>query len=89
MKVVWTDYMKYRASLRGFDLSKLEHIMLSSEERYIDTVTHRRIVIGCYGKTLVLMPFEQEGDKAIAVTVHVTTRKQINFRLKTGRFSYE
>jgi hypothetical protein len=25
--IVWTDYMKYRAELMGFELSKLENIL--------------------------------------------------------------
>jgi len=35
--IVWTDYMKYRANLRGFDLAKIEDILRYSTERYFDT----------------------------------------------------
>lgn len=27
IEIIWTDYMKYRARLRGFDLAKIEHIV--------------------------------------------------------------
>ena len=37
--IVWTDYMRYRAKLRGFDLEKLEQIVTHSTERYYDTET--------------------------------------------------
>jgi len=39
--IVWTDYMKYRAGLRGFELSKIENILRHSGERYFDTTTQR------------------------------------------------
>lgn len=39
IQLAWTDYMKYRARLRGFDLAKIEHIVRYSGERYVDTVT--------------------------------------------------
>jgi len=35
---------------------------------------------------LVVIPYEQEGENFTPVTIHATTRQQINFRLKTGRF---
>ena len=56
MDVVWTDYLKYRAELRGFDLAGIEEILKSSKEHYIDTATDRRIAVGQCGKTLVLVP---------------------------------
>jgi hypothetical protein len=41
--IVWTDYMKYRVRLRGFDLAAAEPIVRHSAERYLDTVTGRRV----------------------------------------------
>jgi hypothetical protein len=32
---IFTDYLKYRAELRGFDLGLIEHIVRYSPERYI------------------------------------------------------
>jgi hypothetical protein len=37
--IEWTEYLKYRAAIRGFDLEKLEHIIRHSSERYFDTET--------------------------------------------------
>lgn len=31
--IVWTDYMKYRLSLRGYDLATVEKILRYSTER--------------------------------------------------------
>lgn len=87
--VVWTDYMRYRAKLRRFDLEKLEQIVNYSTERYYDTETGRTVVIGRYGHGLVILPYETDEDEVIPITVHSTTRQQINFRLKTGRFVSE
>ncbi len=81
--------MRYRAKLRRFDLEKLEQIVTHSTERYLDTETGRAVVIGRYGKKLVILPYETAEDVITPITVHTTTRQQINFRLKTGRFTYE
>ena len=86
MRVVWTDYLKYKASLRGFDLFRIEHIIIHSSERYHDEVTGRRIAVGRYGGKLVLVPYELDEDIITPVTIHITTRQQINVRIKTGRF---
>ncbi|MCD5412460.1 MAG: hypothetical protein LRZ90_06465 [Thermodesulfovibrionales bacterium] len=89
MEVVWTEYMKYRAKLRSFDLDKIKHIMRYSTERYYDIATQRLIVVGRHNEMLVLVPYEREGNKITPITVHATTRQQINFRLKMGRFRNE
>ena len=88
VSIVWTTYLKYRAKLRGFELDKIDHILRHSTERYFDTVTQRMIVIGRHDNSLVLIPYETKGDEVIPVTIHTTTRQQINFRLKAGRFRH-
>ena len=84
--VIWTDYLKHRARLRGFDLTTIEQIVRFSEERYFDTTTQRRVAIGRHGSLLVLVAYEQEGEALTPITRHATTRQQITFRLRTGRF---
>jgi len=85
----WTDYLKYRATLRGFDLTKLEDIIRHSSERYFDTETGRHIVVGRHDQQLVIIPCEIREEAIIPVTVHAITRQQIRFRLNTGRFINE
>lgn len=87
--IVWTDYLKYRAGLRRFDLVIVEKVLRFSEERYFDTVTGRQVVIGRHGGLLIMIPYEQIGDDIIPITIHATTRQQVNFRLKSGRFQNE
>jgi hypothetical protein len=87
--IVWSDYVKYRAELRGFELSKIEKILRYGTERYSDTATRRLIVVGKHDDRLVIIPYEEHGNELAPVTIHVTTRQQIKFRLKTGRFIYE
>jgi hypothetical protein len=87
--IIWTEYLQYRAELRGFDLTKLEHIIRHSDERYFDTETRLTVVIGRHGRQLVLMPCEVTGDDIKPVNVHAITRQQIRFRLRTGRFTHE
>ncbi len=89
MDVVWTEYLKHRAVLRGFDLDRIEQIVKSSSERYMDTATDRRIAVGRCGKTVVLIPYEASGDRVTPITVHTITRRQIALRVKVGRFVHE
>lgn len=87
--IVWTDYVRYRAGLRGFDLAAVEHIVRHSSERYVDTATGRFVAVGRHGKSLVMVPYEQEAGTLIPVTIHITSRQQVNFRRKSGRFRHE
>jgi len=87
--IIWTGYIKYRADLRGFELTKIENILRYSRERYFDTITRRRIAVGRHNDRLVMVPYEEKGNAIIPITIHATTRQQINFRLKTGRFVNE
>jgi RNA:NAD 2'-phosphotransferase (TPT1/KptA family) len=84
--VIWTEYFKHRARLRGFDLAIIEQIVRFSEERYFDTATRRMVAVGRHGSRLVMIAYEQEGETMTPVTIHATTRQQITFRLRTGRF---
>jgi len=81
--------MKYKLKLRGFNPTNIESIVRTSTERYFDTVTGRRVVIGRHENKLVIIPYEMDENSITPVTIHVTTRQQINFRIKTGRFTYE
>ena len=87
--IQWTEYMMYRVRLRGFDLAKVEQIMRYSSERYLDTATNRLVVVGRHGERLVMIPYEREGNTVRPVTIHVTTRQQLKFRVKSGRFRNE
>ena len=89
IRIVWTDYIIYRANLRGYDLEKIEKIIRYSDERYFDAATNRLIVIGRHNGRIVMIPYERNEDTVTPITIHVITRKQINYRLKSGRFVYE
>ena len=88
MTIIWTDYLKYRVALRGFDLETLEAIVRTSSERYHDAETGRTVVVGRHDKRLVLIPYDVHGGIVTPVTVHAITRQQIRFRLRTGRFGH-
>lgn len=87
--IVWTEYMLYRLSLRGYDHATIENILRYSSERYLDTVTQRLVAIGRQEKLLVMIPYEQKDDTVTPVTIHATSRQQINSRLKSGRLKNE
>lgn len=89
VEIVWTDYLEYRARLRGFDLAKIKQIVRYSSERYVDTVTGRLIAVGRIDDTLVMIPCDLARASITPVTIHATTRQQINFRIKTRRFVHE
>jgi hypothetical protein len=88
-RIVWTDYLVYRATLRGYDLEKIEKILRYSDERYYDVATNRLIVIGKHNDLIVMIPYERNEETLTPITIHVITRKQVNYRLKSGRFVYE
>jgi len=89
VKILWTEYMQYRLSLRGYARAVVEHILRYSSERYVDTVTGRKVTIGRHEKLLVMIPYERRGDTLTPVTIHATSRQQINSRLKSGRLKNE
>lgn len=84
-RIIWSDYFRYKATLRGFNLAIIEEIVRYSGERYYDTLTGRMIVIGRYDNRLVMIPYEQIEHQITPITIHVTTRQQIRFRLMNGR----
>ena len=87
--IFWTEYMKFRLDWRGYDLATVEQILRYSSERYVDTVTGRVVVIGRHEKLIVMIPYELKGDTIMPVTIHATSRQQINSRIKSGRFKNE
>ena len=87
--IAWTDYLRYRAELRGFDLAHIEEIVRYSNERYMDNATGRLVAVGKHMQQLVMVPYETEEDVIRPVTVHATTRTQIEARIKSGRFAHE
>lgn len=89
IQVLWTDYVRYRARLRGFELAQIEHIVRHSAERYRDAATGRMVAVGRHGRILVIVPYEATQDTITPITIHAITRQQISFRLKTGRFVHE
>ncbi|MCI0698718.1 hypothetical protein L0337_42805 [candidate division KSB1 bacterium] len=72
--------------MREFDLAKIENIVKASPERYSDTATGRRVAVGRRDNKLVMVPYEADENLITPVTVHVTTREQINLRVGTGKF---
>lgn len=84
-----TEYLAYRAELRQFDLAVIERIVRYAQERYFDTETGRRIVIGEHNQHLVMIAYEENNASITPITIHATSRQQVKFRIKTGRFSYE
>ena len=48
------------------------------------------VIITKGGQPVVrLVVYEKTENAVTPITIHATTRQQINFRLKTGRFIYE
>ena len=90
IEISWTDYFRYRVKLRGFNLSNVEEIIKYSTERYYDTATERLVVVGKDANVLVMIPHEiDKKDIITPITIHATTRQQINYRVKSGRFDNE
>ena len=88
-RIVWSEYVRYRLRLRGFDLATVEQIVRYSAERYVDTGTGRLVAVGWHGDRLILVPYERTENTLTPVTVHVTSRQQVNIRVRSGRFTNE
>ncbi|WP_174483413.1 hypothetical protein [methanotrophic endosymbiont of Bathymodiolus puteoserpentis (Logatchev)] len=90
IEISWTEYFRYRVKLRGFNLSNVEEIIKYSTERYYDTATERLVIVGKDANILVMIPHEiHKKDIITPITIHATTRQQINYRVKSGRFENE
>ncbi len=89
LTIIWSAYLQYRVVQRRYDLAKIEEIVRYSDERYFDTVTRRAVVVGKHDEQLVAIPIEREDNSIIPVTIHATTRQQIRFRPRSGRFIHE
>jgi hypothetical protein len=85
-RIVWTEYLQYRARTRDYDLKIIEDIVQHATERYYDTGTLRMVAVGKHDKRLVLVPYDSDEDSITPITVHATSRPQIKLRIKTGRF---
>lgn len=81
--------MRHRATLRSFDLARIEQLVRFATERYFDTATGRSVVVGKHGNMLVVIPYDADEETITPVTIHVTTRQQLAMRLKAGRFVNE
>jgi hypothetical protein len=56
MKYIFTEYLKYRAEIRGYDLGRIEDILKFSTKWYFDAITNRVIAIGKHDNRLVMVP---------------------------------
>ena len=81
-----TDYFSFRIKLRKYNIENVIELLKHSTEKYFDTETNRNIIVGKHKNKLVLIPYEEDGDNVIPITIHATSRQQIKFRLTTGRF---
>jgi hypothetical protein len=86
-RVVLSDYLQYRAAQRSFDLNRVVEILRFESERYLDMDSGRRVVVGRQKAELLLIPYDEDEVTIRPVTVHAITRKQIRFRVNTGRFA--
>ena len=84
--MVFTAYLRYRAGTRGFELEKIEESLRYGAERYLDSETGRMVVIAKHHERLVVIPYEESDSTITPITVHGASRRQITFRLDTGRY---
>lgn len=80
MRIVWTAYMKYKSKLRGFNLLQIEDVINSSSERYLDTITGRRVIVGKYESKLILIPYEMDENSVINCPHHDASTNQFSYK---------
>ena len=81
--------MRYRVRTRGFELARIEEVVRYSMERYVDEETGSLIAVGKHGPHLMMVAYEASPGLLTPVTVHMTERRQIESRLRSGRFRHE
>ncbi len=84
--ILWTAYLEYRCQTRNFRLEAIENIIHSPERLYYDVETARIVAVGKHDNKLVLIPYEETETGITPVTIHATSRRQINLRVRSGRF---
>jgi len=68
-----------------------EQIFLNSTERYFDTETQRdvavhRVRLGRRRRAQMMLAYEEYAEHVEFVTIHKINRREINFRIQTGRW---
>jgi hypothetical protein len=68
-----------------------EHIYLNASERYFDTETERdiavhRVRIGRRRMAQMMLAYEEYAEHVEFVTIHKINRRDINFKIQTGRW---
>ncbi len=69
LEIILAEYLKYRAKLRGYEISVLEEIIRYSTERYIDSSTGRNVVVGRHDSRLVMIPYECDENREICAWI--------------------
>ena len=90
-EIHYTDYFRYRMQFRRIPDGVPEQIFLHAIERYFDTETQRNIAVhqirlGRGRRAQIMLAYEEYDDYVEFVTIHKIKRREINFRIRTGRW---
>ncbi|MBC8458636.1 MAG: hypothetical protein H8D67_11640 [Deltaproteobacteria bacterium] len=90
-EIHYTDYFRYRMQFRHISAGVPEEIYLNATERYFDTETLRDIAVhqvrlGRRRRAQMMLAYEEYAEHVEFVTIHKINRREINFRIQTGRW---
>lgn len=90
-EIRYTDYFKDRLRLRSIPADIPEKVLRNPQERYQDQRTGREIAVKKVKITrtqarLFMIAYEEYSDHMLAITIHGISKRQIRWRLKTGRW---
>lgn len=90
-EIHYSDYFRYRMQFRRIPEGVPEQIFLHATERYFDTETQRnvavhRVRLGRRRRAQMMLAYEEYANHVEFVTIHKINRREINFRIRTGRW---
>ncbi|MBE9471105.1 MAG: hypothetical protein IMY75_03215 [Chloroflexi bacterium] len=93
MRVEYSDYLKFRLTVRGIPGNMPERIYRESQERYYDKATGRHIAVLSVAyhrrRKRMMIAYDEFSDHVEIVTIHPIEKQQIQNRVLSGRWIYE
>jgi hypothetical protein len=93
MKIVYTQHIISRLKLRKIPKSLAQKTYLERESELYDSIQNHHIALSkqkLFGKIrLLVIVFDKVKDKTELITLYPTTEKEVENRIKVGRWIYE
>lgn len=89
-RIVYCDHLRERLKLREMDESLPRQVIRQAERVFRDTATGYQIAVArapyLGEEHLMMVAFEMEGDKATAITIHPLDERDVEVKVRNGRW---